>query len=66
VFKIKKLVYGFCAGIVIGLWVGVNLGKGQPVYSNPFHNVSIKDRLVESSGNMLEKSGQALKNSLKK
>ena len=65
-FKIKKLVIGFCAGLVIGLWFGVNLGKGQPIYSNPFHNVSIKDRLVESSGDALEKGGRALKNSLGK
>jgi len=64
--KLKKLVIGFCAGMVIGLWFGVNLGKGQPIYSNPFHNVSIKNRLVESSGDALEKSGRALKNSLGK
>ena len=65
-FKIKKLVYVFCAGIVVGLWFGVNLGKGQPIYGNPFHNVSLKDRLVESSGDALEKSGRALKDSLGK
>ena len=65
-FKLKKLVIGFCAGLVIGLWFGVNLGKGQPIYSNPFHDVSIKDRLVESSGDALEKSGRALKDSLVK
>ena len=65
-FKIKKLVIGFSAGLVIGLWFGVNLGKGQPIYSNPFHDVSIKDRLVESSGDALEKSGRALKDSLVK
>ena len=62
---IKKLLIGFGAGIVFGLWFGVNLGKDQPIYSNPFHEASIKHRLVESGGNMLEKSGQALKHSLK-
>ena len=65
-FKIKKLVLGFCAGMVIGLWFGINLGKGQPVYSNPFRDASLKDRLVESGGDALEKSGRALKNSLGK
>jgi len=63
---IKKLVIGFCVGIVIGLWFGVNLGKGQPIYANPFHKESLKDRLVESSGEMLEKGGQALKRSVGK
>jgi hypothetical protein len=66
VFAIKKLLFGFCVGIVIGLWFGVNLGRDQPLYSNPFHKVSIKDRLLESSGDALEKSGQALKHSLGK
>ena len=63
---IKHLVIGGVIGLFIGLWFGVNLGKGQPIYSNPFHDVSIKDRLVESSGDALEKSGRALKNSLEK
>lgn len=63
---IKKLLVGFGMGIVIGLWFGVNLGKDQPIYSNPFHEMSIKHRLIESSGNMLEKSGQALKRNLGK
>lgn len=62
---IKKLLMGFGVGIVIGLWFGVNLGKDQPLYSNPFHEASIQHRLVESGGNMLEKSGQALKRSIK-
>lgn len=65
-FGIKKLLIGFSVGIAIGLWFGVNLGKDQPLYSNPFHEVSIKDRLVESGGNALEKSGQALKHSIGK
>jgi hypothetical protein len=65
VFGIKKLLIGFVAGVVIGLWFGVNLGKGQPIYSNPFQERSLKERVLESGGDMLEKSGQALKRSLK-
>ena len=65
-FKIKILVIGFCVGVVVGLWFGINLGKGRPIYSNPFHNVSIKDELVESGGNALEKGGRALKHSVGK
>jgi hypothetical protein len=63
---IKKLLMGFGIGAVIGLWFGINLGKGQSLYSNPFHEVSIKHRLIESGGDMLEKSGKALKSSLGK
>jgi hypothetical protein len=66
VFGIKKILIGFCVGMVFGLWFGVNLGKDQPIYSNPFHEASLKDRLVESGGNALEKGGQALKKSFGK
>jgi len=66
VFGIKKLLIGFCAGIVIGLWFGVNLGRDKPIFSNPFYKVSIKDQLLESGGDALEKSGQALKRGLGK
>lgn len=61
---IKKLLMALAIGIVIGLWFGINLGKGQPIYNNPFHEASLKHRLIESGGDMLEKSGKALKNSL--
>jgi hypothetical protein len=63
--RFKKILIGFVAGIVIGLWFGVNLGKGQPFYGNPFKEQSIKERLLESGGDALEKSGQALKRSIK-
>ncbi len=32
----KDLLLGLLIGGIIGLWVGVNLGKDQPVMSNPF------------------------------
>ena len=32
----KDLLLGFLIGGIIGLWVGVNLGKDQPLMSNPF------------------------------
>lgn len=64
-FGLKKIIIGFVVGVAIGLWFGINLGKGQPLYSNPFAERSITDRLLESGGDALEKSGQAIKRSLK-
>ncbi len=32
----KDLLLGFLIGGIIGLWIGVNLGKDQPIMSNPF------------------------------
>ena len=32
----KDLLLGFLIGGILGLWIGVNLGKNQPIMSNPF------------------------------
>ena len=32
----KDLLLGFLIGGIIGLWIGVNLGKDQAIMSNPF------------------------------
>jgi len=32
----KDLLLGFLLGSIIGLWLGVNLGKDQPLLTNPF------------------------------
>ena len=32
----KDILLGFLIGGIVRLWVGVNLGKEQPIMSNPF------------------------------
>ena len=32
----KDLLLGLLIGAIAGLWVGVNLGKDQPLMTNPF------------------------------
>ena len=48
-------------GLLIGLWFGVNIGKGRAFYDYPFAGKNLAGDLMESSGDMLEKSGKALK-----
>jgi len=36
----KDIVLGLLIGGIIGLWTGVNLGKDQPLMTNPFANKS--------------------------
>jgi len=33
---IKKYVVGAIIGGLVGLWSGVNIGKNQPIWGNPF------------------------------
>jgi hypothetical protein len=66
--KLKAWLTGLIIGLLLGLWGGVNIGKGQPVYSNPFAEKSVPDTvrdagrgLLRESGKALEKGGEALK-----
>ena len=65
--RIKAIIFGFVIGILLGLWFGFNMGKDRPLFSNPFAEAGIQDRiketgdsLIEKGGEVLEKSGQAL------
>jgi hypothetical protein len=57
----KHILIGLIIGLLVGLWFGVNIGKGRVFYANPFAGESLTEKLMESSGDMLEKSGKALK-----
>lgn len=36
VLTMKDLLLGLLIGGIVGLWIGVNLGKDQPLMTNPF------------------------------
>ena len=58
---LKLLLIGAVIGIAIGLWLGVNIGREEPLLSNPFsHQESMTEKLKRVSGETLEKSGKAL------
>jgi hypothetical protein len=46
---------------VVGLWFGVNIGKDQNIFANPFTDKSIQEKILDSGGELLEKSGKAIK-----
>lgn len=58
---LKIIVFGLIIGVAIGLWLGVNIGREEPLLSNPFsHKESFNEKLKRVSGETLEKSGRAL------
>ncbi|WP_426417235.1 hypothetical protein [Aestuariirhabdus sp. LZHN29] len=64
----KTLLLGVVLGLVAGLWVGVNLGKGQDIWENPFQDNSLKGRLEQSGrtiGDALKDSADAVRDSVK-
>lgn len=43
----KDLLLGLLIGGIIGLWIGVNLGKDQPLMTNPFADKGTMKELSE-------------------
>jgi hypothetical protein len=58
---VRSIIVGLVIGLLVGLWFGVNIGKGRDFYANPFAGKDLTGDIMESGGNMLEKSGKALK-----
>jgi hypothetical protein len=70
--QLKAFIAGIVVGILLGLWFGVNLGKDRPIFSNPFAEDTVQDKikktgekLIEKSGEALEKGGKALQDTVK-
>jgi gas vesicle protein len=71
--KIRNLIIVFVAGLIIGIGLGINIGKDKPLLSNPFSGPTLKQKVkktgaevIEKAGEELEKSGEALQKKLKK
>jgi len=57
---IKVVLFSLIVGVAIGMWFGVNIGRNEPLYSNPFDAHTINQQLKKATGETLEKGGQAL------
>jgi hypothetical protein len=65
--QIKIIVISLALGVLVGMAMGVNIGREKPLFSNPFAKESLTERVkqfgnetLEKSGKALEKTGQAL------
>jgi len=71
--QIKAIITGLVIGLLIGLWFGVNIGKDKSIFSNPFAEDTIQQKLkksgealIQKSGEAMEKGGKALKETVTK
>lgn len=58
--RIKYLLIGSIVGLLLGLWFGINLGTGKPIYANPFAERSVTERLSEGAEDALEEGKRSL------
>jgi len=58
--QLKAVLLSLVLGGAIGMWLGVNIGREVPWYSNPFDTHSLNQKLKRATGETLEKGGQAM------
>ena len=74
--QLRNILFSLVLGVLIGLALGVNIGRDKPLLSNPFEKESLVnrakqlgqetlDQTLEQSGKALEKTGQALQDKAK-
>jgi len=61
----RKYLTGILIGLTAGLWMGVNIGKEQPLYSNPLTTLSLSDKAKEKANDILNDTKKALREQLK-
>ena len=71
--QFKAVLLSLVVGVAIGMWFGVNIGREDPFYANPFDTRSLNQKLkqatgktLEKGGHVLEKTGQSLQDKLSK
>lgn len=64
--KLKLIILGVVIGLCVGLWFGINIGKGKSIYSNPFEEISLKERIKKKGNEVMEDTKDAIRDSLKK
>lgn len=56
----KKFLRAFALGLVIGglpgLWLGINIGKDQPLFSNPFAESPAVERYRDKARQAVEEA----------
>lgn len=58
--KLKIFLSGLVIGGLLGLWFGVNIGKGQAIYANPLSDPRVSGKLKDAGENVVRESGEAL------
>lgn len=63
--KLKLIILGVVIGVLLGLWAGVNIGKGKSIFSNPFEEINLQDRIKDKGTEVMKDAKDAIRDSLK-
>jgi len=58
--KLKLILLGLVIGGLLGFWTGYNKGRGAGIFSNPFKEHTVTEKLKTSIGEGMEKAGKGI------
>ncbi len=58
--SIKYLILGLFIGGVLGIAAGVNIGRDNPILSNPFEDKQVSNKMKDTGNDLLRESGEAI------
>lgn len=64
-FGLKKYVVGIFIGLLFGLWMGVNIGKNQPLWASPFAKRSLAEQAQTKANEVIKDAKKAMREKLK-
>ena len=56
----KKLFYLIIILVGLGMWLGINFAKDQPLFSNPFADKAIADKAKETARAVAREAQEAV------
>lgn len=51
--------------LLVGIWMGINIAKDKPLFSNPFAEKDLRDRASEAASKVVEESREAIDRTFK-
>ena len=60
----KKYLIGGVIGLLIGLWMGVNIGEGRPLWGNPFAEKDLTQKAKDVATDVIKDAKKAARDKL--
>jgi hypothetical protein len=62
--NLKKYLIVALIALAVGLWFGVNLGRGQPLLANPFAEQNLTEKAKDAASDAWKDAKKAARDSL--
>ncbi len=60
----KKTIFIIIVLVAGGMWMGINIAKNKPIFSNPFAEKDIRDKATDAAKDLLDEAKGAAKKAL--